>query len=98
MFGWVTEPVSDTPEFRYSVATGEGQWCGIMDNVNDLPEGTPATWEIYFEVDDVAATLAKAEALGAKVVHPAEATPYGVLGTATDPTGALFKLRTSPAG
>jgi len=98
VFGWVTEPVSETPEFRYSVATGEGQWCGIMDNVNDLPEGTPATWEIYFEVDDVAATLAKAEALGAKLLHPAEATPYGVLGGATDPTGALFKLRTSPAG
>jgi len=52
---------------------------------------------VYFEVDDVDAALAKTVELGGAIVQPAEDTPYGRLATATDSTGALFKLRKAPA-
>ena len=60
----------------------------------DGPEaaGVPSYWSIYFLVDDADAALAQVTALGGTVVEPAEDTPYGRLATATDSTGAQFKL------
>jgi predicted enzyme related to lactoylglutathione lyase len=48
---------------------------------------------VYFHVDNADKTLAQITDLGGAVVQPAEDTPYGRLATASDPTGALFKLR-----
>ncbi len=93
VFGWDTEAVSDTPEFRYTVLKhGEQQLAGIMDATGFLPEGVPAHWSIYFGAADADATLAKVVELGGSIVTPAEDTPYGRLATAADPTGAQFKL------
>jgi uncharacterized protein len=64
----------------------------VMDATSFLPEGVPALWSVYFAVDDVDASIAKAVGLGASVVQAAEDTPYGRLATLTDPTGALFRL------
>jgi predicted enzyme related to lactoylglutathione lyase len=63
-----------------------------MDASGFLPEGVPAHWSVYFGVADADAALAKIVALGGSVVVPAEDTPYGRLATATDSTGAMFKL------
>jgi predicted enzyme related to lactoylglutathione lyase len=95
VFGWETDVVSDTPEFRYSTvkkADGEGWLAGVMDASAFLPEGIPAHWSVYFGVDDTDAALAKTVELGGSIVVPAEDTPYGRLATATDSTGAQFKL------
>ena len=67
-----------------------------MDASGFLADGTPSTWSIYWEVDDVHGTLAKVEELGGSVVLQAEDTPYGRLAVAAAPSGAQFKLRTSP--
>ena len=98
VFGWDVFVVADEPGFRYTTrADGPGgMLAGIMDATAFLPEGVPAHWSIYFEVDDVDAALAKAVELGGSIVQPGEDTPYGRLATAADPTGAVFKLRTSP--
>jgi predicted enzyme related to lactoylglutathione lyase len=64
----------------------------VMDAAGFLPAGVPAHWAVYFGVDDADATLATVVDLGGAVVQPAEDTPYGRLATATDPTGAQFKL------
>ena len=48
--------------------------------------------------DDIDATVAKVKDLGGSVITGAEDTPYGRIASMTDPAGALFKLRTSPAG
>ena len=94
VFRWDAHSVSDTPEFRYTtLGEGEGQLAGIMDASGFLPAGVPAHWAVYFSVDDADAALAKITALGGAVVMAAEDTPYGRLATATDPTGAMFKLR-----
>jgi predicted enzyme related to lactoylglutathione lyase len=98
VFGWGIQVMGDSPEFRYTTrADGPGgMLAGIMDATAFLPEGVPAHWSIYFEVDDVDAALAKTVELGGSVVQAAEDTPYGRLATATDSTGAVFKLRKAP--
>ncbi len=96
VFGWDTHTMSDTPEFRYTTqGEGDNALAGIMDATGHLPEGTPATWAVYFEVEDVDAALEQIVELGGKVEQAAEDTPYGRLAAATDPTGTRFKLLTA---
>ena len=47
---------------------------------------------MYFGVADADAALERIGELGGATVVDAEDTPYGRLATATDPTGAQFKL------
>jgi hypothetical protein len=99
VFHWDTTAVGDADDFRYTVMrdpSGEGELAGIMDATAFLPEGVPAYWSVYWEVDDVDAAAAKVKALGGSVVADAEDTPYGRLATVADPAGAQFKLRTGP--
>jgi hypothetical protein len=99
VFGWDTNVVADSDEFRYTTMRdpeGEGDLAGIMDATAFLPEGVPAHWSVYWEVDDADATVAKVKALGGAIAVDAEDTPYGRLATVVDPAGAAFKLRTPP--
>jgi len=94
VFGWDPKTESDVPEFRYArLEVAEGEHAGIMDASSFLPEGMPAHWSVYFAVADVDAALAKVTELGGSTIMAAEDTPYGCLATATDSTGAMFKLR-----
>jgi predicted enzyme related to lactoylglutathione lyase len=94
VFGWDPQTVSDGPDFRYTLLEiADGENAGIMDAAAFLPEGVPAHWSIYFAVDDVDRALAQIGELGGSTILPGEATPYGVLATAADSTGAVFKLR-----
>jgi predicted enzyme related to lactoylglutathione lyase len=100
VFHWDTSSISDTDEFRYTTMRdplGGEDLAGIMDAKSVLPEGTPAQWSVYWQVDDVAATVAKVKALGGTVVIENQDTPYGRLASVTDPAGARFNLRTPPA-
>ncbi|OBF79862.1 hydroxylase [Mycobacterium sp. 852002-51163_SCH5372311] len=93
VFGWRTESVSDTDEFRYTTASfGDQQLLGVMDGTSFLPEGVPSNWTIYFGAKDVDKTLQVIGDNGGAVLRPAEDTPYGRLATAADPTGAVFNL------
>ena len=93
VFGWDPHTASDEEDFRYTtLGEGDNMLAGIMDASGFLPEGDPASWSIYFEVEDADATIAQAVELGGSVVTPAEDTPYGRLATLTDPTGTTFKL------
>jgi predicted enzyme related to lactoylglutathione lyase len=93
VFEWDTHVASDTDELRYTThGEGENMLAGIMDASAFLPEGAPASWSIYFKVDDADAALARIVELGGTIVRPAEDTPYGRLAEAADPTGVRFKL------
>ena len=97
VFGWETHTAGDTPEFRYTtLGKDENGLAGIMDATQFLPEGAPAAWSVYFEVEDADAALERVAVLGGKVVRPAEDTPYGRLAQAADPTGTSFKLIANP--
>src|SRR5262249_45046700 len=94
VFGWKTQTVGDSPEFRYTLLVdGDQQLAGVMDATAWLPPGVPAVWSIYFSVENADDTLQQIERLGGTVVQAAETTPYGRLATATDPTGAQFRLQ-----
>ncbi|MGO9196074.1 MAG: VOC family protein [Acidimicrobiales bacterium] len=96
VFGWDTNIVGESDEFRYASMRdpgGEGELAGIMDAEAFLPDGVPAHWSIYWEVDDADAAIAKVKALGGSVVMDATDSPYGRLAAVTDPAGAQLKLR-----
>lgn len=93
VFGWTTQTVSDTDEFRYSTASFDGEeLLGVMDGTAFIPEGTPSTWTTFFGADDVDKTIELIVANGGSVVRAAEDTPYGRLAAVADPTGAGFNL------
>ncbi|MBV9293547.1 MAG: VOC family protein [Frankiales bacterium] len=93
VFGWTTQSIGDTDEFRYTVFEKDGQQhAGIMDSSSFLPEGVPAHWKVYFAVDDTDVCLEQVQSLGGSVVQPAQDTPYGRLAVAADPNGAQFSL------
>ena len=93
VFRWTTEVAGDTPEFRYTTLKHcDEMLAGIMDGSAFLPDGAPATWTVYFGVDDTDAAVARVVELGGSIVRPAEDTPYGRMAEAADPTGAHFKL------
>ena len=80
VFRWDTHVQSDVPEFRYTTyGDGDGRLAGIMDASGFLPAGVPASWSIYFAVEDTDAALAQVVELGGSVVEAAVDTPYGRL-------------------
>jgi predicted enzyme related to lactoylglutathione lyase len=93
VFGWRTEQVSDTDEFRYTTAWfGDQQLLGVMDGTNVLPDGVRSQWTTFFGAEDVDKTLQAVTENGGVVLRPAEDTPYGRLAAAADPTGVMFNL------
>jgi uncharacterized protein len=93
VFGWTTQTMSDTPEFRYTLLLdGETQLAGVMDDSAFPPEGSPSYWLVYLGVDDTDAALARVVELGGSVRRAAEDTPYGRLAAVSDPTGATFNV------
>jgi predicted enzyme related to lactoylglutathione lyase len=93
VFGWDTDVMSDTPEFRYTtLGAGRAAKAGIMDASAYLPAEVPSSWQVYFAVEDTDATIAQAVSLGATVIDGPDDTPFGRLATLADPTGAVFKI------
>ncbi len=93
VFGVETSVMSDTAEFRYTnLVDGEQPLAGVMDAAGFLPDEVPSSWLVYFQTDDVDATIAKALALGATIINAAEDSPFGRVAGLSDCTGAMFKL------
>ena len=99
VFGWETDVVSDTDEFRYTTVRdpGGGELAGIADASSFLPAGAPPYWTLYWAVEDAGRAVAEVEAAGGSVLMGAHDTPYGRLASVADPAGARFNLRTPPA-
>jgi predicted enzyme related to lactoylglutathione lyase len=91
LFGWTFDLV---PEVDYGlVKTGDGR--GIMGGVGaTTPEAKPwAPWvTFYTETPDVTASLAKAVALGGKVIAPRTELPGAIVGVFEDPEGHVLGL------
>ena len=92
LFGWNIQ-VDDTFNYHMFQAEG-GPGGGFVDTSGEMGY-KPGEVLIYVGTDDVAASLAKAESLGATVVMPQTEIPNtGWFGIFTDPTGnriGLFK-------
>jgi len=101
VFGWHTETVADSDEFRYSTAIFDGDaspasgrypQLGVMDGTRDLPKGVPPNWVFFLGAEDVDKTVQLVKENGGTVIRDAEDTPYGRLAAVADPTGACFNL------
>jgi predicted enzyme related to lactoylglutathione lyase len=98
VFGWQTEVVSDTDEFRYSTANFDSEpLLGVMDGTTDLPEGVPSNWFFFLGADDVDKTVRLVVDNGGSIIRDAEDTPYGRLAAVADPTGSGFNLSSPDA-
>jgi uncharacterized protein len=86
--------MSDSGDFRYTtLMSGDRLVAGIMDASSLLAEGQSSYWVTYWQVDDIVAALGRVRELGGSVIDGPVDSPYGVIATVSDPTGAVFKLR-----
>jgi predicted enzyme related to lactoylglutathione lyase len=91
VLGMGSQPM-DMGEMKYTVLTDvNGRQVGGMVDLAMLPEGTPPHWNVYFNVADVDASVAKVEELGGATAAPAfDAPGVGRMAMVSDPQGAMF--------
>lgn len=92
--GWGTD-IWDGGEKPYLMFTNEATALGgVMQLPPELAEQkVPPHWITYAYTPDVAATCAKAEKLGGKVMHgPTDIPTVGTFAVLTDPQGAVFAV------
>ena len=88
LFGWTFDVL---PQVDYGVVkTGDSR--GVPGGIGKTSPGTPSWVTFYTETPDVTASLAKAQALGGKVVMPRTELPDVVLGLFEDPEGHTLGL------
>lgn len=92
VFGWAYD--IGGPEFGgYTTARlDQRMTVGMSGNPPDAP-ARPAAWGLYFATEDIEADVARAVALGAKVLYPPMVVGgFGGMATCEDPTGASFSF------
>lgn len=93
VFGWQTEVMSDTHEFRYTtLGSSPDAVSGIWDASDDLAEIEPSYWDVYFGVENANQSAVRVTELGGAMLERVTDSPYGRLGHAADPTGARFAI------
>lgn len=99
VFGWAREtmPMPDAPYYMFR--DGEHQRGGMMAITPEMGEA-PSHWEVYFQVDDADATVAKAAAAGGTVEVPVVDIPeVGRFAVLRSADGAYFSvLQPAPMG
>jgi uncharacterized protein len=88
LFGWTFDVI---PDVDYGVVkTGEAR--GVMGGIGKAHPGEQPWVTFYTETPDVTASLAKAEALGGRVVAPRTELPGAIVGVFQDPEGHILGL------
>ena len=92
LFGWT---VNDSNPMNYGlVDTAAG---GINGGIMQTEPGQPSIVTFYVDVEDPAATLARAETLGGKTLMPATPIPnVGTIGLFQDPEGHCIGIIKMP--
>lgn len=92
LFGWSVEEdenAEQTGGYRVAMLRGKGIG-GVMKL---MEEGQPPAWSTYIAVDDVDATVAKAQEAGGSVIaEPMDVLDYGRMAFLADPSGAVLGL------
>jgi predicted enzyme related to lactoylglutathione lyase len=92
LFGWHIDANNPMNYGLVDTNAGKGIAGGIGPGDPNYPGGTTRV-TVYAEVDDLAATLKKAESLGAKTIMPPSDVPGGPsIAMFTDPEGNIFGL------
>jgi predicted enzyme related to lactoylglutathione lyase len=92
LFGWKLEPgQADTSGYLH-IKNGESFIGGVPPG-SQLPPNIPPHWMVYFQVEDCAASTAKAKELGAHIyVDSLRLEKTGTFTILNDPQGAGFAL------
>ena len=97
VFGWQTDVLSDTPEFRFTtLGSGDDAVAGIFDATEELAEIEPSFWDVYFGVANANESAVRVTELGGTMLERVEETPYGRIAHAVDPGGARFAIMQEP--
>lgn len=91
VFGWTSEPMAPANMTYHVMMSGQNPVGGAMG----LPPGAPMppSWAVYFQVQDMASMIARAQSLGASLHMPETPVPgKGSFAFLGDPQGALFYL------
>jgi predicted enzyme related to lactoylglutathione lyase len=95
LFGWRID--ADNALGYRRIDTGSTQ--GIQGGIWPAPPHAPNFVQLFIGVSDVAAALAQAAGLGAKVIIPATTLPDGdQMAVLLDPQGMAFALTTLHSG
>ncbi len=99
LFGWTTKtsPMGeDQPPYTEFQVDGQSI-AGAMEMNPMVPAEVPSYWMVYFTVDDVDASYARAIEAGAHEMLPPDDFPGGRFAILSDPQGATFGLLTQRA-
>jgi hypothetical protein len=95
LFGWTVD--ADNPLGYRRIDTGST--AGIQGGVWPAPPEAKTFVQLFIQVDDVAATVARAAELGARVLIPVQTLPDGMqMAVLHDPQGMAFAIQSRPAG
>lgn len=93
VFGWQTQVLGDTADFRYATfGDPDAPSGGVYDADGMLPPGVPSHWVVYFGVADAEAASQRVVELGGTIVRDPWDSEFGRFAQATDPLGSLFFL------
>lgn len=94
VFGWSLEDKEFEGVGTYTTIEVDGQAVGGLVDITDrVPAEVPAHWLVYFGIEDVDETAAKAGGLGGEVaVGPMDIPGVGRFAVLRDPFGAVFAV------
>lgn len=91
---WVPAPMEGSPDPYFMFMLGEKPTGGAMAMPPSLPDGIPAHWMVYFDVEDADATAVKAVELGGEVRMSPFDVGVGRVAVIADPQGGVFSVIT----
>lgn len=92
-FDWSFEEREFETGTYTSIKVGGDSVGGMIDITGRAPDEVPAHWLVYFAVEDVDATVAKATDSGGSVaLAPFDISGVGRIGILKDPSGAVFAV------
>ena len=81
----------------HRVAGGRQKHRRRDDHGRHIPANVPPHWLVYFAVDDVDASVKRAQELGAAVLMPVMDSPAGRFAVLADPERAAFAVIQVPS-
>lgn len=93
VFGWKLKHSAPDAPMAYTEFQAGDKSIGGMMSIDPNWGPMPNVWSAYFQVDDIAGTLAKVSENGGKLVMgPTKIPNMGEFATVSDPAGAHFQL------
>jgi predicted enzyme related to lactoylglutathione lyase len=97
VFDLTFEALPDTDPGVYQIIkVGDTIVGGIWAMTEDVAAEMPASWLVYFHLDDVDAGFERVRELGGELLRDPVDSPYGRNAPVRDPQGAVFALIQAP--